>query len=194
MAMTAPPTATMRYSGRTLTGDYLRGGIGLVIAGAIWTTLPAADYVHVVFGGLTLLFALFTIRTAWRQRLRFELLPEGLAQVWPRRRVLLWDRLDSLRLRYYSTRRNREGGWMTLTMRADDVRMTFESTLDGFDAMAQRATVAARQRSIPLDDPTRANLGALGIEGYDPLPAPPVPPARWRFSERARRDDRNEPS
>jgi hypothetical protein len=192
--MTAPPTATMRYPGRSLTGDYLRGGIGLVIAGAMWAALPAADYVHVVFGGLTLLFALFTIRTAWRQLLRFELLPEGLVQVWPRRRVLLWDRLDGLRLRYYSTRRNREGGWMTLTMRAGDVRMTFESTLDGFDAMVQRAALAAQQRNIPLDDPTRANLGALGIAGYDPLPAPPVPPARWRFSERARRDDRNERS
>jgi hypothetical protein len=192
--MTAPPTATMRYPGRSLTGDYLRGGIGLVIAGALWAALPAADYVHVIFGGLTLLFALFTIRTAWRQLLRFELLPEGLAQLWPQRRVLLWDRLDSLRLRYYSTRRNREGGWMTLTMRAGDVRMNFESTLDGFDAMAQRAALAAQQRSIPLDDPTRANLGALGIAGYDPLPAPPVPPARWRFSERARRDDRSNPS
>jgi hypothetical protein len=192
--MTAPPMATMRYPGRSLTGDYLRGGIGLVIAGAMWAALPAADYVHVIFGGLTLLFALFTIRTAWRQLLRFELLPEGLVQVWPRRRVLLWDRLDGLRLRYYSTRRNREGGWMTLTMRAGDVRMTFESTLDGFDAMVQRAALAAQQRNIPLDDPTRANLGALGIAGYDPLPAPPVPPARWRFSERARRDDRNERS
>jgi hypothetical protein len=192
--MTAPPMATMRYPGRSLTGDYLRGGIGLVIAGAMWAALPAADYVHVIFGGLTLLFALFTIRTAWRQLLRFELLPEGLVQVWPRRCVLLWDRLDGLRLRYYSTRRNREGGWMTLTMRAGDVRMTFESTLDGFDAMVQRAALAAQQRNIPLDDPTRANLGALGIAGYDPLPAPPVPPARWRFSERARRDDRNERS
>ena len=192
--MTAPPTATMRYPGRSLAGDYLRGGIGLVMAGAMWAALPAAGYVHVVFGGLTLLFALFTIRTAWRQSLRFELLPEGAAQRWPQRRVLLWDRLDSLRLRYYSTRRNREGGWMTLTMRAGDMRMSFESTLEGFDAMAQRAALAARQRNLPLDDPTRANLGALGIEGYDPLPAPPVPPARWRFSERARRDDRNPPS
>jgi hypothetical protein len=176
-----------RYPARDLLGDYARGGIGLVIAGTMWAALPGAVYVHIVFGGLTLLFALFTIRTAWRQLLRFEMLPEGLVQVWPQRRVLLWDRLDGLRLRYYSTRRNREGGWMTLTMRAGDVRMAFESTLDGFDALARRAAKAGLHRNLTLDDPTRANLGALGIDGFAPVAAPPEPPSRAGLRDLARR-------
>ncbi|MEX0810528.1 MAG: hypothetical protein WD044_17535 [Dongiaceae bacterium] len=187
-------TGPLRYPAGSLFGDYGRGAIGLLVAGTMWLSLPGTGYVDVIFGGLTLLFALFTIRTAWRQLLRFELLPDGLVQVWPRRRVLLWDRLDSLRLRYYSTRRNREGGWMTLTMRAGDVRMALESTLAGFDAVAERAATAAEQRAVPLDGPTRANFGALGIAGFEPAPAPSVPPSRWRFNERWRRDDRNKNS
>jgi hypothetical protein len=158
----------LRYPVRALAGDYLRGALGLAVAGAMWLALPAATHIHVIFGGLTLLFALFTIRTAWRHGLRFELAPDGLVQVWPQRRVLLWDRLDSLRLRYYSTRRNREGGWMTLTMRAGDVRCAVDSSLDGFERIAARAAESADRRGIAVDSATRANLEALALDRQAP--------------------------
>jgi len=158
----------LRYRAGDLVGDYVRGGLGLAIALAFWIGLPGDTHVHVIFGGLTLLFGLFTIRTAWRHRLRYELLPDGLVQVWPRRRVLLWDRLDSLRLRYYSTRRNREGGWMTLTMRAGDVRFAVDSSLDEFEQLAAAAARAAKTRAIALDDSSRANLEVLALDRADP--------------------------
>lgn len=158
----------LRYPVRTLAGDYLRGGLGLAVVLAMWLALPTATHIHVIFGGLTLLFALFTIRTAWRQGLRFELRPDGLVQVWPQRRVLLWDRLDCLRLRYYSTRRNREGGWMTLTMRAGDVRCAVDSSLDGFERIVARAAESADRCGIAVDSATRANLEALAIDRTDP--------------------------
>jgi hypothetical protein len=154
----------LHYPFRALAGDYLRGAIGLALVVAMWLSLPAKPHVHVIFGGLTLLFALFTIRTAWRQRLSFELRPDGLVQMWPQRRVLLWDRLDSLRLRYYSTRRNREGGWMTLTMRAGDVRCAVDSSLDGFERVAARAAESAAARGLAIDPATRANIDALALD------------------------------
>ena len=146
----------------------MRAGVGLAIALTLWIGLPGKTHIHVIFGGLTLLFALFTIRTAWRQRLRFELAADGLVQVWPRRRVLLWDRLDSLRLRYYSTRRNREGGWMTLTMRAGDVRLAVVSSLEQFERVAAAAARAAGARGIEIDPGSRANLDALALDGAEP--------------------------
>lgn len=155
---------TLRYPFRALTADYLRGGFGMALMFVIWLTLPGDLHVHVIFGGLTLLFALFTIRTAWRQFSEYELRPEGVEQVKPRRRVLLWDRLDSLRLRYYAMRRNREGGWMTLTMRAGDVRCAVDSSLDGFEALVAAAAKAAVQRRLTIDDVSRANLEALAID------------------------------
>ena len=135
---------------------------------AMWIALPGAPHIHVIFGGLTLLFALFTIRTVWRQFLAYELLPEGLAQLWPRRRVLLWERLDSLRLRYYSTRRNREGGWMTLTMRAGDVRLAVDSSLEGFERVAAAAARAGDVRAVSIDGATQANLDALALDAVAP--------------------------
>lgn len=155
---------TLRYPFRALVADYLRGGFGVVLMLVIWLTLPGEMHVHVIFGGLTLLFALFTIRTAWRQLSVYELRPEGVEQVRPQRRVLLWDRLDSLRLRYYAMRRNREGGWMTLTIRAGDVRCAVDSSLDGFETLVAAATRAAAQRRLTIDDTSRANLEALAID------------------------------
>jgi hypothetical protein len=155
---------TFRYPFRTLLPDYLRGLFGMALMLVIWLTLPGEMHVHVIFGGLTLLFALFTIRTAWRQLSEYELRPEGVEQVRPQRRVLLWDRLDSLRLRYYAMRRNREGGWMTLTIRAGDVRCAVDSSLDGFETLIAAAAKAAAQRRLTIDDATRANLEALAID------------------------------
>lgn len=155
---------TLRYPFRALAADYARGGFGLALMLGLWLMLPGQPHVHVLFGGLTLLFALFTIRTAWRQFVEFELRPEGIEQVRPQRRVLLWHRLDSLRLRYYSMRRNREGGWMTLTMRAGDVRCAVNSSLDGFEPLVVAATDAAAQRRLMIDAVTRANLEALALD------------------------------
>lgn len=155
---------TLRYTFRSLLPDYLRGGGGLALMLVMWLTLPGETHVHVIFGGLTLLFALFTIRTAWRQLSEYELRPEGVEQVRPQRRVLLWDRLDSLRLRYYAMRRNREGGWMTLTIRAGDVRCAVDSSLDGFETLVAAAAKAAAHRRLTIDDATRTNLEALAID------------------------------
>jgi hypothetical protein len=154
----------LRYPFRALAADYARGGFGFVLMVGMWLMLPGQAHVHVIFGGLTLLFALFTIRTAWRQISEFELRPEGIEQVRPQRRVLLWERLDSLRLRYYATRRNREGGWMTLTMRAGDVRCAVDSSLDGFEPLVAAAANAAAARRIAIDTATRANLEALSLD------------------------------
>ncbi len=155
---------TLRYPFRALAADYLRGGGGCALMLALWLMLPGRPHIHVIFGGLTLLFALFTIRTVWRQLAEYELRPEGIEQVKPQRRVLLWDRLDSLRLRYYAVRRNREGGWMTLTMRAGDVRCAVDSSLDGFEPLVAAAANAAARRRLAIDAATRANLEALALD------------------------------
>ncbi len=155
---------TLSYPFRALAADYARGGFGLALMLGVWLMLPGQPQTHVIFGGLTLLFALFTIRTVWRQFAEYELRPEGIEQVRPQRRVLLWDRLDSLRLRYYAMRRNREGGWMTLTMRAGDVRCAVDSSIDGFEQLVVAATNAAAQRRLTIDAATRANLEAMALD------------------------------
>jgi hypothetical protein len=154
-----------RYPLSRLMADYVLGGGGTVAAAGIWSLAPTVPYVMVLFGGLTGLFAIFTIRTAIRQRLRIAADAEGLHMRiiggWVR--SLKWDEVEGVRLRYFSTRRNRQGGWMTLTLRGGGRRMAIDSYVDDFDALIRRAAQAASSRHLALDATTISNFAALKI-------------------------------
>ena len=106
------------------------------------------------------------VRTAGRQLSRFESGEEALARTGPSlagRRTIAWSELSDLRLRFYSTRRDRARGWMQLKLRSPGGRLSVDSTLDGFDAIARRAAAAAVRNRLALGSATLANLAALGI-------------------------------
>jgi hypothetical protein len=159
-----------RYPFRSLLPDYLRGGAGLVIGAGGLLLAPSVVHVIVIFGGLTGLFLLFTIRTALRQWTWIELTEDAISVGQPRRETLRWDQLSHVKLRYYSTRRNRTGGWMALTLASTGQRIAVDSNIDGFDAIAARAAHAAMANRLELDEITQTNLAALGL-----VPAPDAP-------------------
>ena len=76
---------------------------------------------------------------------------------------LPWQDLCMVRLRYFSTRRNQEAGWMELTLKARKKTLKLDSTIKGFRDIAERAAWAARDRRLALSPATVSNLGALGI-------------------------------
>jgi hypothetical protein len=157
-----------RYQGGRLVGDYLRGGAGLAGSIGAWLLLPSVPQVHILMGGLTLLFLLFTIRTVWRQAVRIEVSDQAFSLTSPlsaffKQEPVAWRDLVSVKLRYYSTRRNRKNGWFTMHLAGPTARIAFDSDLDGFEDLARRAALAARDNDIEIDDTTRANLSALGF-------------------------------
>jgi hypothetical protein len=74
-----------------------------------------------------------------------------------------WDALTGFKLRFYSTRRSREKGWFSLTLKGHDGRITLESHLPEFEPIARAAASAAFRRDLVLDPVSRDNLAALGI-------------------------------
>lgn len=153
-----------RYSFRSLLPDYVRGGAGLAVAVGFWALSPDATHIVVIFGGLTVLFLLFTMRTAARQRTRVEMTDDAIASAGFRRVALRWRELERVRLRYYSTRRNRSGGWMNLQLRGGGGSITVDSYIEGFEAIAARAARSIVDNRLSADDVTLANLAALGCE------------------------------
>ena len=154
-------TSEHRYPLAALLPDYGRGLVGTVLSGGAWSLAPAAPAAIVIFGGLTGLFLVFTIRNVWRHRMRITLGGDGLAVAGLRNRTMAWRDLTGMRLRYYATRRNRQGGWMTLQLRAGSARIALDSSLTGFSEIVAQAVRAARQNELPLDAVTLANLAAL---------------------------------
>lgn len=154
---------THRYHRRAIFGDLARGGIGLVLTAGPLLMLPMVTWLKVTFAVLSLLFAFYLFRTWLRGSSALELDDDGLRATGPFGRAIRWDALDRLELRYFATRRDKEGGWMQMRLGAGSASIAMESTLDGFETVAARAAAAAECNRLALSDVTRENLRALGL-------------------------------
>ena len=152
-----------RYPPRAVLLDYLYAGGGLVFtAGPLAGAVPSGPAAW-IFGGLAALFAAYGARTLLRHRTWIGASEQGLTVHGLIRRRLPWAELTRCTLGYYSTRRNREGGWMQLTLACGRRRLRIDSQIEGFEAILRRVARAAAERGIALDRTTVENLRALGI-------------------------------
>ena len=180
-------TGTLRYPPGTLVGDYLRTAFGVGVGASVLAVNPVGWGLGVSVGGLTLVFAGFGARTAARQITRVRVHADGLSQRALVTRELAWDELTGMRLRYYGSKRERkaEGGFYQLKLRSPRARLSFESSLTGFDYLVWRAGAAARAGGVALDVPTIVNMQAFGIDADGDLAPPPGVAAFARTLEAA---------
>ena len=168
-------TTLHRYPAEALWADYARAGAGLAATAGPLLLVPVADWIAVLLGALAILFAIFAWRTFERQRTRVTLDDDAIAVAGPRNRRIAWATVTGVRLRYYSTKRDRSGGWMHLRLESPSGTVRIDSTIEDFGRIAERASAETRGRELPVDDVTRANFRALGAP-VDDLPAEGAPP------------------
>src|SRR3954469_8285041 len=97
----------LRYPLGSLVYDYLRGLIGLGISVVILQSIELDSLIFWVILALAVLFLVWLTNTALRHvsRIRFD--EEGLQSMpWPKK-AIVWNGLEEMALRYYSTRRKR---------------------------------------------------------------------------------------
>ena len=173
-----------RYSPRALNADLLRAGIGLVCC---LVPLAAVDFgavVTLIFAVPAILFAIFGLRT-WRNRaITVRVDTDGISTA---SRSIAWHDLKGLKLSYFSTRRDRENGWMQLKLSSDHGTIALNSALEDFETVCRAAFEAARSYDIELTDASARNFAALGlgaiIPDHEPTPAALTGwgnPADWR--------------
>ena len=160
-------TTSLRYLWRSLFPDFAGGGIGIALSiGPLAFAHPAGP-VAWVLAAAAVLFLVYFGRTVCRQLTHIELDDDGIRVRGPAflrsRAAIRWEGLRSLRLDYYSTRRDREGGWMQLRLRDARRTIRIDSELEGFVDLVRVVVLEARRRGIDVDEPTRANLAVLGL-------------------------------
>lgn len=157
-------SADLRYPRPTLVADYMRAAAGVLLCGAPLLLLDVNRWLALILGLGFLLFAVFLARTALRHHTRYLLGPDTLCADGPAGTLVEWNRLDRLKLSYFSTKRDRSGGWMQLAVGSVGGRtVKVDSSLDGFHDVVERAARAAETSGLPLSEATRANLKAMGI-------------------------------
>lgn len=159
----------LRYPSTVLLGDYARAAAGLALTVLPLALVNVSPWIGAPLAACALLFAAFAARTAQRQFTRVTMDEQGVRAEGPLGAAIRWDDLTGLRLRYYAARRGRdgfrpEGGWMQATLTGRGGKIRLDSTLDGFDAVIERAVEAVRRNGIALGPVTVDNLLALGID------------------------------
>ena len=152
-----------RYPTNRILADYFLGGAGTLMSIGLIILASSAVYIDVICGALTAVFVLFTIRTAFRHRMRILADAEGLTVRGGPVRQMKWQELDGLTLRYYSARRNRKDGWMTLGLKSRGRSLAIDSHIEGFETLARLAADAAAARGLELDPTTRSNYAAMEV-------------------------------
>ncbi len=152
-----------RYETRVLTGDYIRSSAGVLLTWGPLLIVEAAPIMVYILGALGGVFAVFGIRTLIRQMTTIEVSEDGIHARGPAGKAVLWDDLNSMKLAYYSTRRDRQRGWMHLTVKDGAKKLGVDSSISDFDTIASAALRAATARRLSLSDVTRSNFEALGL-------------------------------
>lgn len=155
--------ATYRYSAGALAADYLRGGLGLAATAGPLAFVDPAPVVAWILAALAALFLVYCARTVCRQLTTIELDEAGIRASGPLGAGIRWGELRSIRLDYYATRRDREGGWMQLKLRGAGRAMRIDSELERFAEMVRAAAGAARRHGHQFDQDSLDNLKALGL-------------------------------
>lgn len=161
--MTGGDGELYRYETRTLVADYLRAGVGAFLCLGPLLVVESGSIMVYILAVLGAVFLVFGGRTFLRHRSAVGLSAEGLQIHGPWPRSLAWRDLGGMKLAYFSTGRTKAKGWMELKLRGGGTSMSFDSSLDGFDAVVAAALHAARANDLKLSDVTRANLDAMGF-------------------------------
>ena len=157
--------STHRYPASSLAADHCRAGIGLLVTGGPLVFLGPISGLIYILAPLAVLFGIFAVRTLVRQLTTYEATETGFRVSGPVGFELAWSDISDMRLRYFSTRRDRGRGWMQLRIRGTGRTVRLDSTLEGFSDIVARAAKEAARHDIALSDATLDNMQALGIAG-----------------------------
>ena len=117
---------------RSLTADYTRAGGGLLVTALPLLSVETTGAVSWVLAGGALLFAVYGVNTVIRHLGAVECNESGISVSGPISKAVAWSDMCDLRLRYFSTRRDGQKGWMQLVVKSPSATVRIESTLTGF--------------------------------------------------------------
>jgi hypothetical protein len=159
--LTALSGEVFRYPLRSLAFDYVGSSIGLACTlGLVGFAQLAAPLLWLLTAAGAL-FLVYFARTVCRQLTTIEMDGAGVRARGPLGAEIRWESLRSLQLEYYSTRSDREGGWMQLKLGDAQRTIRIDSDLEGFARVVEQAAIAAAHLDLALDPATAANLQAL---------------------------------
>lgn len=152
-----------RYPARSLMWDYCRAAAGLLIVGTPLVLGGPGVFLTLLLGTVFGLFFFYGLRTVNQHMSALEIREDGIMNHGPRKKFFGWDDLSDVRLRYYSTtrdkaRRNLDSGWMELKLAGPAGQLRIDSEISDFGKILDAVAAVIERRQLELDETTRENL------------------------------------
>ena len=127
--------------------------------------LEASGLVKYFFLVLFAIFTLFLIKTIFNQMVSIYISKDNIVVIefFLRKRKIKWDNIKSFELKYYSTRQDKEKGWMLLKISDKKNTIFIHSAISNFEAIARKTASVACKNDITLTNRTLINYKAIGI-------------------------------
>ena len=153
------------YPMNALRGDYLRGAIGLFVTVGLLVAATKITIFQYIFAAGALLFLGFFLRTAQRHLTTFSFSNDTFQANGPLGKNISLPAVIDIRLRYFSTRKDRtgEGGWFELTIRDPKSKISVDSTINGFEQIMQRCVNTIHQNKLTPSETTIENFSSAGF-------------------------------
>ncbi len=151
--------ARFHYPLSNLWPDYLRSAAGFSL-----TMLPMPNVIGgnaIVLGimlSLAGLFGSFGITTLLRHKSRVGVDVQGIWIDGLLRKALRWNDVAEVDLRYFSTRRDKEKGWMQLKIRGQGRTIKIDSNLNDFDGLMRHVVTAITRHDLTVTPIGRENM------------------------------------
>tara|TARA_R110002096_G_scaffold280581_1_gene474686 strand:- start:448 stop:960 length:513 start_codon:yes stop_codon:yes gene_type:complete len=159
--------ARFHYPLGNLWPDYLRAGLGF---GLTMIPMPYAVggniLVMLIVFGLAGLFASFGISTFIRQKSTVAISDQGIWIEGPRAKALEWNDVAEVDLRFFSTRKERDKGWLQMKISGGGTTIKADSNLNDFDSLLRNVVTAITRHDLSVSPIGRENFASMG----QPLP------------------------
>lgn len=155
-----------KYLFSSILSDYLRSMLGLTVCGFLIIVSGVHIVVLYILGMLILLFVTYAIRTVCRHFTSISFDRDCLQVyigVWLWREIK-WSRVAGIKMRYFSTRRDKTGGWLQLIVLDGDTKISFDSHLENFAVFAERALSIAVEKKLSLNPTTLENFKSINLD------------------------------
>ena len=143
-------------------GDYLRGGIGFVVAVSLFAVSDILTIIQYMIAAAAMIFGGYVLRTLIRHWTALEVSKDGVWANGPFGKTLRWKDVTVVKLRYFSTHRDRSKGWFQLTMKGSTGSISVDSTLDDFHVLLKFCAEVVLRNALELSETTTENFAAAG--------------------------------
>jgi hypothetical protein len=156
------PEARFHYPLRNLWPDYARAAAGFAL-----TMLPLPNaiggnvIVLTIVLALAVLFGSFGITTFLRHKSIVAADELGIWITGLRGKALRWDEIAEVDMRYFSTRREKDKGWMQLRLSGKGQKLKVDSNLEDFDGLIRHVVTAITRHDLVVTPIGKENLASM---------------------------------